>query len=104
MVKELTGMKTKLVSRPVDYEPMVTELMGGNSEVDIYLFGTGDMFSRRCRDLGIYEDLQGSEIISGYLEKCIDSVKQVARTDEGELFMLPLDISTDMTWYIEENL
>lgn len=104
MVKELTGMKTKLVSRPVDYEPMVTELMGGNSEVDIYLFGTGDMFSRRCRDLGIYEDLQGSEIISGYLEKCIDSVKQVARTDEGELFMLPLDISTDMTWYIEGNM
>ncbi len=103
-IRNLTGMKTKLVDMPLDYESIVTELMAGNSDVDIYLLGTSSIFARQCRDLGIYESLQGSDIIRGYLESCLASAQQAAKAENGDIWMLPLDIGTDMTWYVEENM
>lgn len=103
-IKNLTGMKTKLVDMPSDYESIATELMAGNRDVDIYLLGTSDIFARQCRDLGIYESLQGSDIIRGYLESCLASAQQAAKAENGDIWMLPLDIGTDMTWYVEENM
>ncbi|MDE7297900.1 MAG: hypothetical protein K2N94_03590 [Lachnospiraceae bacterium] len=103
VVKKLTGMKTKLIEMPIDYEAAVAELMAGNSEVDIYLLG-GDIVSRRCRDLGLYVDLQDSRIISEYLDSCLDSVQGVARLENGEIWMLPLDTSMMVTWYVPENM
>ena len=102
-VKELTGMKTKFIRMPSDYEAAVTELMAGNSEIDIYLLG-GDIVSRRCRDIGLYVGLQDSQIISEYLDSCLDSVQGIAQLENGEIWMLPLDTYIDATWYVPENM
>lgn len=104
VLKWYSGMKSRFLEMPIDFETAATELMAGNSDVDIYLLPSGHPVSLRCRDLGMYVSLNESDIITDYLESCWDSVQGAAAAENGDIWMLPIDIGVDTTWYIPENM
>lgn len=102
-IRKLSGMKTKWVET-TDYEVLITEMMAGNPEIDIYILGTDAGLSLSCRDLGIYEPLNSSSLIKDYLDQCFDYVKESALLENGNIWMLPLYAYVDTTWYVPENM
>lgn len=103
-IKRLSGLKTRFREQPVDMEVLVTELMAGNEEVDIYILSTACAVSLNCRDYGIYTPLNDSEILSRYLEGCFDQVQAAATAENGDIWMFPLYSYLYLTWYVPENM
>ncbi|MDE6874979.1 MAG: hypothetical protein K2P87_11040 [Lachnospiraceae bacterium] len=103
-IKRISGMKTKETTMPLDLEAVITELMAGNPDVDIYVFPHSWAVTQRIKELGLYVPLNGSEIISGHIGKCFDYIRDAATNDNGELWMLPLYEYSSATWYIPENM
>lgn len=103
-IKKISGMKTKTISQPLDLEALITELMAGSPDVDIYVFAYAWPLTQRIKELGLYVPLNDSEIIAGHLEKCFDYVQDAAKNENGDIWMLPLDEYCQATWYIPENM
>lgn len=103
-IKRLTGMRTKKIDTSLDPDAVVTELMAGNSDVDIYIFTGGDPVTQRIKELGLYVPLNDSKIIADHLGRCFDYIEEAATAENGDIWMLPLYEYNIVTWYIPENM
>ena len=103
-IQRISGMRTKQIEQSFDLEALVAELMAGNPAVDIYLFPYSWPLTQRIKELGLYEPLNDSEIISGYLGKCFGYIQTAATNDNGDIWMVPVEESCGGTWYIPENM
>lgn len=103
-IQRACGLRTKHIDQPFDLEALVTEMMAGNPDVDIYVLPYGWALTQRIRELGLYEPLNASGIISDYLEKCFGYIQDAATADNGDIWMMPLYESAKVTWYIPENM
>ena len=103
-IKRICGMRTKEVELPVDLEAIVTELMAGNPDVDIYVFPLVWPLTQRIKELGLYAPLNDSGIISDHIGKCFDYVTAAATNGNGDIWMLPMYEYAQVTWYIPENM
>ena len=103
-IQRVSGLRTKHINQSLDWEALIAEMMAGNPDVDIYVLSYGVPLTQRIRDLGLYEPLNDSEIISDYLEKCFAYVQKAATADNGDIWMMPLHESTMATLYVPENM
>lgn len=99
-IQEASGLKTKLKTRENNDE-FLTELMAGDSDVDIYMISIGDHTFRRE---GLYEPLNSSKVIQAYQDACFPSVSEGMETETGDIWMLPIAVNMDSLWYVEDNL
>ncbi len=103
-IRYFSGMKTKVIQQSLDQDAVIAELMAGNPDVDIYLLPHGWALTQRLKELGIYVPLNGSETISGYMGKCFGYIQDAATNENGDIWMIPIYESCQMTWYIPENI
>ncbi len=103
-IRQVSGMQTNIIFQSLDLEALISEMMAGNSDVDIYVLPHGWALTQRIRDLRLYEPLNNSEIISSYLEKCFDYIQTAATASNQDIWMVPLYESATGTWYVPENM
>ncbi len=103
-IKRISGLKTKVIEQSFEPDAIIAELMAGNPDVDIYTLPYGWALTQRLKELGLYVPLNGSEVIRDYMEKCFDYIQNAATNENGDIWMVPVYESCQMTWYIPENM
>jgi ABC-type glycerol-3-phosphate transport system substrate-binding protein len=103
VVKDISGIKTNIIDQSSYEEALLTEIMSGNPEVDIYITFVGDYVASGVLDKNIYVPLNDSKAINSYMEKCFDYVADVMQSPSGDIWMLPLTLDSDAIWYVPEN-
>jgi ABC-type glycerol-3-phosphate transport system substrate-binding protein len=103
---ERSGLATVYTEQPVtwdEYQEFITSVLAGDDSVDIYIFFLNQEISSAIREQGRYVSLTHSDSIVRYLEKCFDWVGEAARTNEGDIWMLPLAFDSEALFYVPEN-
>lgn len=80
-----------------------TELLAGDDNFDIYILNYSDLDVQELMKAGYFVPLNSSLIISDYCDKCFDYVEEAVTAENGDIFALPLTISTNVVWYVPEN-
>lgn len=103
-IKSLCGMSTKMIEQPLYDDTLITELMAGNENIDIYLLSSGYGLTRVVQEMEYYVPLNDSKIITEYLDRCFDVFQEAAAAKNGDIWMLPFTGSVMTTWYVPENM
>ncbi|NLJ96051.1 MAG: hypothetical protein GX321_02765 [Clostridiales bacterium] len=104
IIKEKYGIRTKLIEQTVYDEVLITEIMAGNSDIDVYITYYGGPVSMGVRDKNIFVPLNDSEPIKKYKDKCFDYIADTMLTPSGDIWMLPISLNCSAIWYIPENI
>ena len=99
-IREATGLRTELKNIE-DNDAFLADLMAGNPDVDIFMVSITDA---RFRREGLYEPLNSSSVIQAYQNACFPYISEGMQTGSGDIWMLPVAVGMDCTWYVEENL
>lgn len=104
-IEAASGLKTKFVSNKAgSTEEFLAELMAGNPEIDFYLLTMSSDKAWQIKEKGIYEPLNSSNIIENYADSCFSYIADGMRTESGDIWMLPIGVTTNCIFYVEENL
>lgn len=103
-VGEMCGIQAVYRYYPADGTALVTKLMAGDPEPDIYLFSTSYTTGRNIRKQEMYYDLRQSEGIQDYLEDCFSYLRDYAETDNGQIWCVPLAATSYAVWYSPEQM
>lgn len=104
IVKRISGIKTVFISQNIDNQAVLTEIMAGNPDVDIYITTPASYLAEGVLSKGIYVSLNNSEIIKNYKDKCFDYIADAMTAPSGDIWMLPLQLDSYVIWYIPENI
>ncbi|NLJ97426.1 MAG: carbohydrate ABC transporter substrate-binding protein [Clostridiales bacterium] len=103
-LKRISGIGTRIVDQNVYEEVLLTEIMAGNPDVDIYITSYGSYVASGVRDKKIYMPLNDSDIICNYMDKCFDYVAEAMKSQSGDIWALPISLESQVIWYVPENI
>ncbi len=103
-VKNSSGINARIMEQNPYYDVVITELMSGNSDADIYIGIYSSYLTSGVLDKKIYVPLDDSEIIQSYRDKLFPYVADTMTSPSGDIWMLPLSIDADVLWYVPENM
>lgn len=101
-IKNISGISAK-IEEPRDRSRYLAEIMSGNEEVDIYIFGMTEDIAQKMKNAGVYAPLNESDIITEYQKKCFDYIGEGMTAGNGAIWALPFCASTQVVWYVPEN-
>ncbi len=101
-LSKATGLSLSIKKGNIMNLEDLTDLMAGNSNIDIYLL-LNSYTTKTMKDMGYYVPLNGSKPIENYLDNCFDYLKDFSISDNGDVWMIPLETNTDVIWYVPEN-
>ncbi len=78
--------------RPNDQSELVTKVLAGDSDVDIYFINA--YYAKLLMDMGACEPID-SEIVSDYVAKCFDCLQEYSCTSDGKLALMPAGFTVD---------
>lgn len=84
-------------------EDIKLKLLAGDSDVDIYIFGSARRTGIDIRRMGCYVPLTDESIINER-GKYFDWLADYAVNDNGDIWCMPVRVLTDATFYVPENL
>lgn len=99
-IPEGTGFEINMVE--VDEETMAMAMMAGDSDYDFLLLSTDSPVAEQIRRVGAYEPLNNLEGVENYLQESFDFMREAATDTNGEVWMLPCDVSCDVLVYQPE--
>lgn len=103
-VKRISGINTRIINQGLNDEVVLTEVMAGNSDVDIYITAPGSYLAEGVLSKGIFVPLNDSIIIKEYKDKCFDYVADAMMSLSGDIWALPLCLEANVIWYVPENI
>ena len=83
----------------LDYGDLATVLLAGDADYDFLILSSEDQMGRIMRDLGAYEPLDSIEGVRNVLGRSYNYIEEAATTEEGDIWMLPLDIDCPILIY-----
>lgn len=101
-LKRISGISAK-IEEPKERSRYLTEIMSGNEEIDIYIFGMAEDTAQKMKNAGVYVPLNESNVITDYQKKCFDYIGEEMTTENGAIWALPFCASTQVVWYVPEN-
>lgn len=101
-IKNISGISAK-IEEPRDRSRYLAEIMSGNEEVDIYIFGMTEDIAQKMKNAGVYAPLNESDIITEYQKKCFDYIGEGMTAENGAIWALPFCASAQVVWYVPEN-
>ncbi len=78
--------------RPNDPSELVTKVLAGDSDVDIYFINA--YYAKLLMDMGACEPID-SEIVADYVSKCFDCLGEYSYTSDGRLALMPASFGID---------
>lgn len=103
-IEKQSGISTEFITGSMITDEFLAEIMAGNPEIDIYVFSMDNWVAQKMKEKGAFVPLNSSKTIMEYQEKCFSYIAEGMETESGELWMLPIAISGNGIWYVEENL
>lgn len=101
-MKRISGISAR-IKEPKDRSRYLAEIMSGNEEIDIYIFGMTADVAQKMKNAGVYVPLNESDIITDYQKKCFDYIGEGMCTENGEIWALPFCAIAQTIWYVPEN-
>lgn len=95
------GMNVSIYEYPINGDEIKMKLIAGDKDVDIYILHS-DFYTPAIKNNKIYVPLNDSDILSSYVNDCFDYVRDYF-TDNGNIWGVPLNVDTMVTWYVPEN-
>ena len=102
-VTKRSNITAQYIKPPMYVSEQLAQLMAGDADIDIYVFQAAYPQTMPILKMGMYVPLNGSATIGNYLNNCFDYIAEVARSDSGDVWMLPLYTTTAALWYVPEN-
>jgi ABC-type glycerol-3-phosphate transport system substrate-binding protein len=103
MIRNESNITATWVNAPNGFTEQLAQIMAGDPDVDIYVYGSASPQTIAMRDMGMYVPLNDSAGINDYLDQCFDYVSEAAHTKTGDIWMIPLSTYTMVLWYVPEN-
>jgi|GEM_PF-762641 len=103
-LKQLSGIESKMIVQPSDMDVIITKLMAGDKDIDIYIAHSGMPLAKELRDKGAFVPLTDSAPVQGYLDSLFPYISDTAYTPDGDIWMLPFNLAINGLWYVPENL
>ncbi len=103
-VKQISGISTRIVDQSVYGEVLLTEIMAGDADVDIYIIPYTNYPAYGVKTNGIYVSLNQSERINSYMDKCFAFIADAMKAPSGDIWMLPISLDGNVIWYVPENI
>ncbi|MBD5104860.1 MAG: hypothetical protein HDT47_08380 [Ruminococcaceae bacterium] len=82
-------------------EEFALKVLSQSPDYDICVLSTRLNMSENIRDKGTFYPLNEVEDVEEYLDKCFPSVKEAALSEDGEIWMLPIELDVDVLMYNE---
>lgn len=101
-IKQISGISAR-IRQPKDMSRYLAEIMSGNEEVDIYIFGMTEDIAQKMKNAGVYVPLNESDIITEYQKKCFDYIGEGMNTEDGAIWALPFCVCSEVIWYVPDN-
>ncbi len=79
------------------------KVLSSDNLYDIYLMDSFQSFSLSIKNKGSFYSLNDIKGVSEYIDTCFPYIKDIATTDNGEIWMLPIGIDIPVILYNEEN-
>jgi len=73
-------------------------------EHDIYLMNSNQPFSLNIKNKGSFYPLNDIRGVSEYIDACFPYIKDIATTEDGDIWMLPIGIEIPCILYNEKNI
>lgn len=83
-------------------DELTMKLQAGDSDYDFLILDTRHSISRNLKDKKAYAALNEVDEIDDYFERCNYYIKDVAKNEDGSIWMLPLDIDCPVLMFNEE--
>lgn len=103
-IEKMSGISTEFITGEMYSDEFLAEIMAGNPEIDIYVFSMNHWVAQALKEKGVFVPLNSSKAIKEYQKRCFSYIAEGMETDTGELWMLPVAVSGNGIWYVEENL
>jgi hypothetical protein len=97
------GCGYKMKIETLTEEEFALAILAGDSDFDLCMMGSDDVFSRSIRDKNAYYPLNEVPGVKEYLERCFPYIKQAAAAGNGEIWMLPIAVNASEIIYHEQN-
>ena len=85
------------------YDEFALAILAGGVAYDIAYIGTRQDFATNIRDKGSFYPLNDVPGVQGYLDACFPYIKDAATDQNGDIWMLPINIKVDAILYQQEN-
>lgn len=84
-------------------DELANRILSADSEYDLLIVDSTAAVTKSIRDKGAFYALEESENVQDYLSSCFDYVKDTATTEDGHIWMIPLDSECLYYVYNEVN-
>lgn len=83
-------------------ESFALSVLSLEDSYDLYLMSSRQNISENIRNKGSFYPLNEVKGVNEYIEACFPYIKEAARTEDGEIWMLPISIDIPCLLYNEE--
>jgi|GEM_PF-285895 len=87
----------------LDYQEFVLRILARDSDYDICMMNSKQIISRNIRDKGSFYPLNDLPMVQEYLDTCFPYLKEAATNDNGDIWMLPIEVNIPHIIYNPSN-
>ncbi len=91
-----------LKEEEVDLETYALKVLAQDTDFDMYLLNSSSSISYNIKEKGVFYPLNEIEGVKEYLEVCFPYIKEVATTQSGDVWMIPISTSIATLVYDKE--
>lgn len=86
-----------------DYEGFALTVLSRDKSYDICYMGSNQDFSSNIRDKGSFYPLNDVPGVKEFLNSCFPFIKEAATDSDGNIWMIPIDVSVPIIAFNDEN-
>lgn len=86
-----------------DDESFALSILAQDPQYDIFILDSRQDFSMSVKKQSSYYPLEEFEYSTKYLEACFPYIKEAATTEDGSIWMIPIDVNIPLILYQKEN-
>ena len=93
------GCGYKMIREEVDAETFSLKVLARDSDFDLYLLSSSQGNSYNIKDNGVFYPLNEVPGVKEYLDACFPYLKEFATNEDGDIWMLPIDLNIPVLLY-----
>lgn len=97
------GCGYRINSQMLSDDEFALSILAGNTDYDICMMTSANLFSQNIRDKGAFYPLNDVPGVREYLDKCFPYIGEAAVNSDGEIWMLPISVDVPCIIYSPEN-
>lgn len=86
----------------VNYDSFALTVLSQDPQYDMYIASSRSTFAENIKSKGSFYPLNEVEGVREYIDSCIPCLKEAAVDDEGNIWMIPVDVKIPCLFYSEE--